>query len=86
MNGATGASDMAGKAAKVAVELCGKQPRYNEEQRGRSLRSRGEPPFKKCHPAAISTATLNNVKASESGEHSLLACCFRLPAEKSAFG
>lgn len=29
MNGATGASDMAGKAAWVAVERCGWQPRYN---------------------------------------------------------
>jgi hypothetical protein len=28
-NGATGVSDMAGKAAQVAVERCGKQPRYN---------------------------------------------------------
>jgi hypothetical protein len=24
-------SDMAGKAARVAVECCGKQPRYNED-------------------------------------------------------
>jgi len=30
LNGATGVSDMAGAAAKVAVERCGKQPRYNE--------------------------------------------------------
>jgi hypothetical protein len=29
MNGATGVSDMAGYAVKVAVERCGKQPRYN---------------------------------------------------------
>ena len=42
MNGAIGVSDMARKAAQVAVERCGKQPRYNEERRGRSLRSRGE--------------------------------------------
>jgi hypothetical protein len=29
MNGATGVSDMAGKAAQAAVERCGWQPRYN---------------------------------------------------------
>jgi hypothetical protein len=29
-NGATGVSNMAGKAARAAVERCGKQPRYNE--------------------------------------------------------
>jgi hypothetical protein len=28
MNGAIGMSDMAGKAAQVAVERCGWQPRY----------------------------------------------------------
>src|SRR5207244_7830612 len=28
-NGATGVSDMAGKAARAAVERCGNQPRYN---------------------------------------------------------
>ena len=28
MNGATGMSDMAGKAARAAVERYGKQPRY----------------------------------------------------------
>lgn len=33
LNGATGVSDMAGAAAKVAVERCGKQPRYNEMMR-----------------------------------------------------
>src|SRR6266566_9712061 len=29
-NGATGVSNMAGKAARAAVERCGKQPRYND--------------------------------------------------------
>jgi len=37
----------------------------NEEQRSRSLRSRREPAFEKLHPAAIWTATLNNVKTSD---------------------
>jgi hypothetical protein len=37
LNGATGASDMAGKAARVAVERCGKQPRYNEMKSGWSF-------------------------------------------------
>jgi hypothetical protein len=29
-NGAVGKRDMAGKAVRVAVERCGRQPRYNE--------------------------------------------------------
>jgi len=62
LNGATGASDMAGKAAKVAVELCGKQPRYNEEQRGRSLRSRREKAFERSHRALLSLAAPGDVK------------------------
>jgi hypothetical protein len=36
-NGATGVSDMAGKATRVVVERCGKQPRYNEVMWGANL-------------------------------------------------
>jgi len=65
LNGATGASDMAGKAAKVAVERCGKQPRYNEEQRGRSLRSRREKAFQRFdelrRPANLAARVTFNV-------------------------
>jgi len=35
----------------------------NEEQRGRSFRSRGETAFEKFHPAAISLAAPGDVKS-----------------------
>ena len=47
----------------VAVERCGKQPRYNEEQHGRSLRSCGETAFEKFHLAPISLPYPNDVKS-----------------------
>jgi hypothetical protein len=37
----------------------------NEEQHGRSLRSRGKTALEKFHPAPIWTATLKNVKTSD---------------------
>ena len=36
----------------------------NEEQRGRSLRSRGKPPCQKIHPTLISPVTRQNVNSS----------------------
>jgi hypothetical protein len=35
-------SDMAGKAARAAVERCGNQPRYNPHARPRSIRVQRE--------------------------------------------
>jgi hypothetical protein len=40
--GATGVSDMAGKAARAAVEGCGKQPRYNPHAQPSSIRVQRE--------------------------------------------
>jgi hypothetical protein len=37
-NEATGVSDMAGEAARAAVERCGNQPRYNPHAQPRSIR------------------------------------------------
>jgi hypothetical protein len=42
VNGATGMSDMAGKAAGAAVESCGKQPRYNPHARAGPIRVQRE--------------------------------------------
>src|SRR5438552_15836912 len=60
---------MAGKAARVAVEQCGKQPRYNEEQRGRSLRSRRETLLEEFHVFEFKEAARRDSDNPASGEH-----------------
>ena len=46
----------------------------NEEQRGRSLRSRGEKAFERCHRALLSLAAPGDVKPSPFQERRTVAC------------